>query len=116
LQAIMKDRKSGAAAKAALVAALATDPDQRTTRVLVKVAADKNWVLRMAALEALSVRGDASVLPQIEPGLNDTRHEVQEIAAATVIHLSDVAHAHNGLQKTALLGATDFENDDQGVK
>lgn len=93
LQTIMKDRKSGTAAKAALITALATDPEGRTGRLLVTTSQNKNWVLRLAALEAIAKRGDAALLQGIEPRLSDSRREVRFAAAATIIHLDDVAKA-----------------------
>ena len=115
LQTIMKDRKSGAAAKAALIAALATDPDKRTTPVLVKATEDKNWVLRMAALEALAKRGDASVLPKIEPALNDPRKEVQNIAAAAVIRLNDLARLRKENEKAAAAAPINHNKAEKGT-
>ena len=89
-QTIMKDRKSGAAAKAALLSALATDPDARTNKVLLATSQNRNWVLRVAALEGITKRGDTTLLPGIEPRLSDSKREVRLAAAAAVIHLNDV--------------------------
>jgi HEAT repeat protein len=95
LQTIMKDRKSGTAAKAALISALATDPEARTSRLLLKTSQNKNWVLRVAALQAISKRGDTTLVQGIEPILSDPRREVRFAAAATVIHLDDLASAQS---------------------
>ena len=95
MQTIMKDRKSGTAAKAALIAALATDPEGRTGKLLVTTSQNKNWVLRVAALEAIAKRGDSALLREIEPRLSDSRREVRFAAAATIIHLDDVAKAQS---------------------
>jgi HEAT repeat protein len=92
-QTIMKDRKSGVAAKAALLSALATDPEARTGKLLLTVSQNKNWVLRVAALEAIAKRGDPAFLQGIEPRLSDPKREVRLAAAATVIRLDDVAQA-----------------------
>lgn len=91
LQTIMKDKKSGAAAKAALISALATDPGARTGKVLLTTSQNRNWVLRVAALEGIAKRGDASLLTGIEPRLSDSKREVRFTAAAAVIHLDDIA-------------------------
>jgi HEAT repeat protein len=91
LQTIMKDRKQGAAAEAALIAALATDPEARTGKLLLAASQNPNWVLRVAALEAIAKRGDSALLPGIEPKLSDPKREVRYAAAATVIHLNDMA-------------------------
>jgi HEAT repeat protein len=99
LQTIMKDRKSGAAAKAALISALATDPDRRTNKVLLATSQNRNWGLRVAALEGIAKRGDPILLPDIEPRLSDSKPEVRFAAAAAVIRLGDLAKA--GDPKTA---------------
>ncbi|MGA9758979.1 MAG: HEAT repeat domain-containing protein, partial [Candidatus Sulfotelmatobacter sp.] len=95
LQTIMKDRKSGTAARAALIAALATDPERRTGKLLVVTTQNKNWVLRVAALEGIAKRGDSALLEGIEPRLSDSRREVRFVAAATIIHLDDLAKAES---------------------
>ena len=94
LQTIMKDRRDGAAAKAALLSALANDPDASTIKVLLAAAQNQNWVLRVAALEAIAKRGDFSLLPSISLGLQDPQREVRDTAAAAIIHLNDLARAH----------------------
>ena len=105
LQTIMNDRKNGAAAKAALMSALATDPDARTNKVLLAASQDRNWVLRVAGLEAIAKRGDPSLLSGITPTLQDSRREVRCTAAAAMIHLNDVARGHANT-KAALNEAT----------
>ena len=91
LRTIMKDRKSGVAAKAALISSLATDPDGRTNGLLLAATENRNWVLRVAALEAIAQRGNPSLLTGVEPRLSDPRREVRLAAAATVIRLSRAA-------------------------
>jgi HEAT repeat protein len=90
-QTIMKDKKDGAAAKAALVSALAKDPAHRTGKLLLAVSQNRNWVLRVAALQAIAMRGDPVLLLGIEPRLSDSRREVRYAAAAAVIRLEDAA-------------------------
>lgn len=92
-QTIMKDKKDGAAAKAALISALATDPDTRTDKLLLTESQNRNWVLRVAALEAIAKRGQPTLLSGVEPRLSDRRREVRLTAAATIIRLEDVAQA-----------------------
>ena len=53
---------------------------------------NKNWMLRVAALEAIAKREDPSLLPSIGQELQDPRREVRYTAAAAMIHLSDVAN------------------------
>lgn len=112
LQTIMKDRKSGTAARAALIAALATDPERRTGKLLVTTSQNKNWVLRVVALEAIAKRGDSALLQGIEPRLSDCRREVRFAAAATIIHLDDVAKAQSATSTKiaqAMLGVSSAE-------
>jgi HEAT repeat protein len=90
-QTIMKDKKDGVAAKAALVSALAKDPAPRTGKLLLTVSQNRNWVLRVAALQAIAKRGDPVLLPGIEPRLSDSKREVRYAAAAAVIRLEDAA-------------------------
>jgi HEAT repeat protein len=90
-QTIMKDKKDGVAAKAALVTALAKDPKPRTGKLLLTVSQNRNWVLRVAALQAIAKRGDPILLPGIEPRLSDSKREVRYAAAAAVIRLEDAA-------------------------
>jgi HEAT repeat protein len=90
-ETIMKDKKDGAAAKVALVTALAKDPEPRTGKLLLSVSQNRNWVLRVAALQAIARRGDPVLLPGIEPRLSDSKREVRYAAAAAVIRLEDFA-------------------------
>jgi HEAT repeat protein len=46
--------------------------------------------VRVAALDALSHRGDPSVLPSIDPKMDDENDVVKYTAAAAVIHLNDI--------------------------
>ena len=93
VQTIMKDRKSGAAAKAALISNLSADPDVRTNAVLVTATQDKNWVLRVAGLEAIAKRGDPALLPDIAKAMGDRKLQVQYTAAAAFVHLSAIPKA-----------------------
>jgi HEAT repeat protein len=101
-QTIMKDRKSGVAAKGALISALATDPEARTGRLLLTVSQNKNWVLRVAALGAIAKRGDPALMQGIEPRLSDSKREVRFAAAATIIRLDDVAQAKEKESETKI--------------
>lgn len=103
VQTIMKDKKNGTAAKAALISALATDPDPRTDPLLVKTTQNPAWVLRVASLEAIAKRGNPALLQEIEGSLEDSRNEVKYTAAAVVIRLNDIAEAQDeGASKTSL--------------
>jgi HEAT repeat protein len=99
LQTIMHDRKDGTAAKAALISSLATDPDVRTNKLLAGASRSPNWVLRVAALEAIAKRGDLSLLPNIEHALGDPKREVKYTGAAAIVHLNDLAKARQAAAK-----------------
>ena len=47
----------------------------------------------MAALEAIANRGDATLRGEVEASMYDAKREVRYAAAATVLHLVDVAEA-----------------------
>jgi HEAT repeat protein len=93
VETVMKDRKSGTAAKAALISALATDPDPRANDVFVTATQNKKWVIRVAALEAIAKRENPALSPKIEESLNDSRNDVKYTSAAAIIRLDDVAKA-----------------------
>ncbi len=77
--------------RAGAAAVLAKDPDPRSADALVKAASDKSWIVRAAALDALAKRGDPKLMEPILPELSDKKDVVRYTAAATVIHLSDLA-------------------------
>src|SRR5215469_5380612 len=99
IRTIRKDRKEGAAEKAALLSALATDPEPRADDVLLAATQNQNWVVRVAALEAIAKRGNPALLPDIAPNLDDPKGEVRYTAAATVIHLNDLPKGDPGSTK-----------------
>ena len=79
--------------RAAAAKMLTKDPDPRSGIALVDAASDKSWIVRMAALEALARRGDARVIPQIEPKLADEKGAVRYTAAGAIICLSELKPA-----------------------
>jgi len=84
-KALTKDDTSPVRAAAANI--LAKDSDPKSGEALVEASADKSWIVRAASLDALSHRGDRSVLPKIEPRLEDEKEVVRYTAAAAIIHL-----------------------------
>jgi HEAT repeat protein len=80
--------------RAAAASVLAVDPDPKTAEALISATRDKNWIVRVAALEALNRRGDPTLVPKIRPAMNDTKKKVRLTAAAVVIHLSAMKRAH----------------------
>jgi HEAT repeat protein len=91
LRTLTKDDSSPVRATAARM--LAKDPDTRSARALVKAASDKSWVVRTAALEALALRGDPSLLKEIQPAMDDEKDSVRYAAAAAVIRLGSMSGA-----------------------
>ncbi|HKV78728.1 MAG TPA: HEAT repeat domain-containing protein [Candidatus Sulfotelmatobacter sp.] len=96
LRTIMKDRSDGSPVKAAAASHLASDPDPRTAAALLRAAHDRNWVIRVAALQAIAERGDPSLMAKIEPLLRDSQAEVQYTAAATIVRLGTLPEAVKG--------------------
>ena len=73
---------------AAAAKKLAHDPEPDAAEALVKAAGDKNLQVRAAALEALALREDRSLIPKISAALDDEKDVVRFTAAACVAHLS----------------------------
>ena len=88
VRTIMKDRSNGSPVKAAAASNLVSDPDPRTATALVNATHNRNWVVRVAALEAIAERGDPTASGKIEPLLEDSKLEVKYTAAATIVRLS----------------------------
>ena len=80
--------------RAAAAQALAMDPDPKTGDALVAATNDKNWIIRVAALEAICKRGEPALLPKIEASMSDPKRKVRYTAAATVIRLSAIRAEH----------------------
>jgi FOG: HEAT repeat len=95
-----KDDTSPVLAAAALV--LAKDPDPKTGQALAGAATQQGkWLVRAAAYDAIARRGDPSLLPTTEEGLQDKQDEVQYSAAGAVIRLSDIRDTAATSPKTA---------------
>jgi HEAT repeats len=74
--------------RAAAAKKLAHDPDPASAKALVAATQDKNWLVRVAALEAISERGDRSLAAKVAPSLDDDKDEVRFTGAACIAHLS----------------------------
>ncbi len=74
--------------RAAAARFLTYDPDPRSGQVLVKACSDDNWTVRMAALRAVAMRGDPSLLTGIRTAMHDPNNKVQYTAAAAVLRLA----------------------------
>jgi HEAT repeat protein len=84
---IMKHDSSPVRAAAARF--LALDPDSVTEDALVQTAlADKNTIVREAALDALAQRGDPKCIERLGKNLEDSKYPVRYRTAAAIIRLS----------------------------
>jgi HEAT repeat protein len=87
-EAIHESESKEPIVKATSIKILAKDPDPRTGKALVAATADKSWLVRAAAFDALARRGDPALLPDLASGLKDEKEEVKLTAAAAVVYLS----------------------------
>jgi len=86
---ITKDNTSPVLAAAAIT--LAKDPDPKSGQALADAATtNKSWIVRAAALNAIALRGETSLLPTAEAQLDDATEQVRYSAAAAVIRLTDL--------------------------
>jgi HEAT repeat protein len=91
LRVVLKNDASPVRAAAATM--VADDPDPNSAQALLRATQDKNWIVRVAALEAVSKRGDPSLRGSMETSMHDPKCQVRNTAAATILHLGDVAKA-----------------------
>ena len=82
--------------RAAAAKKLAHDPSATTARALLTATHDKNWMVRAAALEAISERGDKALTDKLFLSLDDEREEVRFTAAACIAHLSGLPGKRGG--------------------
>ena len=95
---LTKDNTSPVLAAAALT--LAKDPDPKSGQALADTAAtNKSWIVRAAALNAMALRGETSLLPAAEAQLEDPTEQVRYSAAAAVIRLTDLSTRHVPVKK-----------------
>jgi HEAT repeat protein len=85
--------------RAAAANALANDPDPQTTKALVQAVSDRSWVVRVGALQAISKRGDPTLLPSIQGAMSDNKDVVSYTASAAVIALTNLQRASKPEQK-----------------
>lgn len=67
---------------------LENDPDSRINKGLLKVASDKHWTVRVAALSAIAGHDDPSLIGPITPYMGDEKAPVRYMAAAAILRLS----------------------------
>lgn len=88
IQALTK--KDNSPMRAAAARMLARDPDPRSGRALAKACSDKDWIVQLAALRAVAMRGNPALLPAVETAMQDDNDTVQYTAAAAVLRLASI--------------------------
>lgn len=83
-------RNDASPVRAAAATMLAADPDPHSAEALVRASFDKSWMVRAAALRAVAMRNDASLIPRIEPQIFDDKAVVRYTGAAAVIRLAEL--------------------------
>jgi HEAT repeat protein len=79
--------------RAAAARYLALDPDSISEDALIQVAvADKNIIVREAALDALAQRSDPKCIQRLAINLDETKYQVRYRTAATIIRLGGTDH------------------------
>lgn len=91
VRTITKDSDSPIRAAAAKV--LANDPDLKSLAAIERATTDDSWLVRAAAIDAIRLERDPSVLITLKPRLEDTKPEVRYAAAAAIIHIHDLGDA-----------------------
>jgi HEAT repeat protein len=84
----MLTKKDPSPIRAAAAGALAHDPDPDALTALTEAVSDKNWLVRVAALRAISMRGDRTCLDAVQSATQDEKDEVRYAAAAAVVKLT----------------------------
>jgi HEAT repeat protein len=87
---VLKSASDTSLVRAAAAKKLAHDPNPMSAEALVDATEDKSWIVRAAALDAIAQRGDKSLLPKISGSLRDSKDDVRYMAAACIVHLSDL--------------------------
>lgn len=73
----------------------ANDPEPDVGEALVRTAEDKDWRVRAAALDAIALREDGTLISRIVPAMDDKNDIVRFTAAACVAHLSGLPQKPN---------------------
>lgn len=75
---------------------LAEDPDPMSEDALMQTAlADSDEEVRLAALDALTQRGDGHCIERLQRNLSDDKPAVRYRTAAVIIHLNTVSRKHS---------------------
>lgn len=89
-------KNDSAPIRAAAAKRLAHDPEPDAGEALVKASGDKDWRVRAAALDAIALREDASLIFKIASAIGDKNEVVRFTAAACVAHLSGLPEKTSG--------------------
>jgi HEAT repeat protein len=95
--------------RAAAAKKLAHDPDPETAKALVAATQDKNWMVRVAALDAIAERGDRSLIAKVAPTLEDDKDDVRYSGAACIARLSALPAKHR-VQENAIAAVATAAN------
>ncbi|HLG99592.1 MAG TPA: HEAT repeat domain-containing protein [Bryobacteraceae bacterium] len=79
---------TGAPGRAESAAELAKDQDPYALTLLEWALGDSNWAVRLAVAKALGDRGNQDTIPKLSSLLQDDRHAVRYMAAASMVKLS----------------------------
>jgi len=85
-----KKKQDKYSAKAVAARVLANDPDPQSRKALIREVADTSWIVREAAIEAIAIRADPSLLGDVQAAMSDQDFHVRYTAAAVVISLTGV--------------------------
>lgn len=88
LQALTKKDNSPLRAAAARI--LERDSDPRSAQALAKACSDKDWIVRVAAVRAVAMRGNPALLPEVKADMKDDNDSVRYMAAAGALRLTSV--------------------------
>jgi HEAT repeat protein len=81
-------KRDGSPVRASAARYLALDPDSTSEDALVQTAvADKDIIVREAALDALAEKNDYSCIGRLAKNLDDDKYRIRYRTAATIIHL-----------------------------
>lgn len=97
LQALSK--KSDAPLRASAAGILAHDPNPRSGQALAAACTDKDWIVRVAALKAIAVRGNTIFLPQVKKEMTDSVDVVRYTAAAAILRLTWPSEGTKGAEQ-----------------
>ncbi len=82
--------KDNSPVRAAAARILEKDPDPRSGKALAEACSDKDWIVQMAALKAVAMRGNPALLPAVKAEMADNNAMVQYTAAAAALRLASI--------------------------